>query len=155
MIESQLLRKYRLKFYLNMNHYIIINGKRGQTHPHTWEFLFEIVNKNDDFIEFRAFERTIEDYMAKYQEKILNEVKPFDTIVPTIENVTDYFSTDIRELMRGQGGELVSVEGSETPTRSYIVNFDQELDFRTAMKDMADGQIHKVIENVLDEMLGE
>lgn len=33
----QLNRTYRFKFYLNANHYIIINGVEGETHPHTWE----------------------------------------------------------------------------------------------------------------------
>ena len=28
-------REYRLKFYLNMRHYIIINEVKGETHPHT------------------------------------------------------------------------------------------------------------------------
>ena len=35
-------REYRLKFYLNMRHYIIINEVKGETHPHTWEFALDI-----------------------------------------------------------------------------------------------------------------
>ena len=34
-----LYRDYRIKVYLNARHYIFINGKQGQTHPHTWEFV--------------------------------------------------------------------------------------------------------------------
>ena len=39
----QLNRTYRFKFYLNANHYIIINGVEGETHPHTWEFTIDIM----------------------------------------------------------------------------------------------------------------
>lgn len=38
----RLYREYRLKFYLNAKHYIIINGHKGETHPHTWEFTLSI-----------------------------------------------------------------------------------------------------------------
>ena len=41
----QLNRTYRFKFYLNANHYIIINGVEGETHPHTWEFTIDIMIK--------------------------------------------------------------------------------------------------------------
>ena len=42
-MATRLYREYKFKFYLNANHYIIINGKNGQTHPHTWEFVFYIM----------------------------------------------------------------------------------------------------------------
>lgn len=29
-------REYKFKFYLNANHFIVINGKEGEVHPHTW-----------------------------------------------------------------------------------------------------------------------
>ena len=40
---------YHYKFYLNANHAIYLNGQLGQTHPHTWEFSFEVINENKDF----------------------------------------------------------------------------------------------------------
>jgi len=112
MSKENLCREYRLKSYLNMNHYITINGRQGQTHPHTWEFV------------------TIE----KYQNQILNMMEPFDIIVPTIENVTDHFSEELQRLLRKHRGELVSLEGSETPTRSYIVSHRNEQEFIEMIK---------------------
>ena len=125
MIEKQLFREYRFKFYLNMNHYIIINGAEGQLHPHTWEFTFLVIKEKSDFVQFNVFERLIEDYLETYQGKILNEMDPFQTIVPTLENVTDCFSEDIRKILKEHGGELISTESSETPTRSYIINYEK------------------------------
>ena len=49
-------REYRLKFYLNARHYIILNGQRGEVHPHTWEFALHIRFGRGSFVEFHKFE---------------------------------------------------------------------------------------------------
>ena len=153
MIETQLFREYRFKFYLNMNHYIIIDGMEGQLHPHTWEFTFLVIKEKSDFMQFHVFEQAIEEYLDKYQGKVLNEVEPFDTIVPTLENVTDYFSEDIRKILKENGGELVSLESSETPTRSYIINYEKERDFRDKIARITDDKMDEIIDTVLDGVL--
>lgn len=153
MVETQLFREYRFKFYLNMNHYIIIDGMEGQLHPHTWEFTFLVIKEKSDFMQFHVFEQVIEEYLDKYQGKVLNEVAPFDTIVPTLENVTDYFSEDIRKILKDNGGELVSLESSETPTRSYIINYEKERDFMNKIARITDDKMDEIIDTVLDGVL--
>ena len=155
MRKERLYREYRLKSYLNMNHYIIINGKQGQTHPHTWEFVITIVVAGDEFVEIRTFENLIEQYLEKYQNQILNTIEPFDIIVPTIENVTDHFNDDLQALLREHGGELVSLEGSEAPTRSYIVSHRNEPEFIDQIGKMQNQQISGVVEYVVDRIMGE
>lgn len=155
MRREKLYREYRLKSYLNMNHYIIINGRQGQTHPHTWEFVITIVVAGDQFVEFRKFEMLIEQYLEKYQNQILNTIEPFDVVVPTIENVTDQFNDDLRELLRENGGELVSLEGSETPTRSYIVSHRNEPEFIDQIGKMKSKQISGVVEYVVDQIISD
>ena len=34
-----MLRYYRIKAYLNASHFVVFDGKKGDTHPHTWEFV--------------------------------------------------------------------------------------------------------------------
>ncbi len=155
MRREKLYREYRLKSYLNMNHYIIINGRQGQTHPHTWEFVITIVVAGDQFVEFRKFEMLIEQYLEKYQNQILNTIEPFDVVVPTIENVTDQFNDDLRELLRENDGELVSLEGSETPTRSYIVSHRNEPEFIDQIGKMQSKQISGVVEYVVDQIISD
>lgn len=155
MRKEKLYREYRLKSYLNMNHYIIINGKQGQVHPHTWEFLTTIIVAGDVFIEFRTLETLLEQYLEKYQNQILNTIEPFDVIVPTIENVTDYFHDELQILLRKNGGELVSLEGSETPTRSYIVSHREEPEFIEQIGNMQAQQISGVIEYIVDQIINE
>ena len=60
-MTTKLYREYKFKFYLNANHYIIINGKNGQTHPHTWEFVFYIMKSEGEFVLFNKFEKAIEE----------------------------------------------------------------------------------------------
>lgn len=153
MRKERLYREYRLKSYLNMNHYIVINGKQGQTHPHTWEFIVTMIVTGDEFVEFRTFENLIEQYLDKYQNQILNTIEPFDIIVPTIENVTDHFNDELQDLLREHGGELVSMEGSETPTRSYIVSHRNDPEFIEQVGRKQTEQISGVVKYVVDQII--
>ena len=52
-----MIREYSL---LSTNGFIItINGKQGQTHPHTWEFVVTMVVDGEGFVEFGTFEALI------------------------------------------------------------------------------------------------
>ena len=46
------------------------------------------------FVEFNIFEHGISQFLEQYQNKILNEAEPFDSMMPTLENVTDYFAEE-------------------------------------------------------------
>lgn len=113
-MNSILYREYKFKFYLNANHYIIIDGKEGQRHPHTWEFMIQIKMDNEKFVQFDAYEKALDQYFDKYQNRVINDIEPFDHIIPTLENMSDYFILDIRKIVREIGGELVKMESSET-----------------------------------------
>ena len=65
-------REYKFKFYLNANHFIVINGKEGEIHPHTWEFMVDILMSDQKFVQFDAYEKAIDEYFNKYQNHILN-----------------------------------------------------------------------------------
>lgn len=119
--------QYKFKFYLNASHSIYINGSMGQRHPHTWEITLHVLKEKEGFVEFGILEKRIEDWMSQYQDKLLNEVPPFDRINPTMENCCDYFKEAIQKLLSGAGWLLLMIEMSETPTRSYVINlFDED-----------------------------
>ena len=153
MSNIRLYREYRMKAYLNMNHFIMIHGNPGQIHPHTWEFTFVTIVSGDDFIQFNEIEKSIEGFLAQYQNKVLNEVPPFDVTNPTVENVTDYIADEIRGILREIGCELVSVEGSETPTRTYIVNYRHEADFTRRLYDIKNDRISSVKDKIVEHMV--
>ena len=127
MILANALREYRFKFYLNASHYVIFNNKKGQVHPHTWEFQVDILIDRSKYMEFNDFEKGINAFIDPYQDQVMNEVEPFDLIIPTLESMLDYFAPKIRDIIGRLGGQVIRVEGSETPTRSYIHDFSQQI----------------------------
>ena len=115
-------RQYKLKFYLNMNHFIIIGDKPGEVHPHIWEIIISVVSAQEDMTPFTNIERRMEAVMDQYQDKLLNDCAPFNKIVPTVENAAKYFFRLIQDNLIQEGWILMMLEVSETPTRSYIIN---------------------------------
>ena len=89
MREKKLYREYRLKSYLNMNHYIM----------------------------------------------------------------TVHFNDDLKALLRDSGGELVSLEGSEAPTRSYIVSHRNEEEFIEHIGRIQSQQISGIVNYVVDQIV--
>ncbi len=147
----RLYREYRLKFYLNASHFIIINGHKGEIHPHTWEFTLNIRFGRESFAEFNVFEKGIEAYLHSFQNTVINEREPFDTVTPTVENMVDVFSKEFYRIIHGIGGVLTQVEASETPTRSYILNLEHEPEPETeaAEKKMRSDVIDAVLDAIL------
>lgn len=115
-------RTYRYKFYLDANHYIYTaGGGRGEIHPHTWEFAVELKNMNGDFVMFHEIEELINEILKPYQNICLNDVAPFDKKVPTLENIGEHFKSEMGRKMNNMNWELLRMEISETPSRSYII----------------------------------
>ncbi len=152
-MRNRLLCKYKFKFYLNASHYIIINGKQGEAHPHTWEFILDVVLPNSEFVQFSVYERTIESFFATYQNQTINDLAPFDAIIPTLENMVEYFGDAIRERIQAVGGQLEQIEGSETPTRSYVISYDQDEVFLTGAEQTAQAALSDVLDQALAEAL--
>ncbi len=122
-------RQYKFKFYLNMNHYITVNDKPGEVHPHTWEIIVSVIaTGGDGMMPFASIERKMDEIMNPYQDQLLNSCQPFDKIVPTVENAAKYFFRLIQDNIIKMGWVLIMLEVSETPTRSYIINalFDED-----------------------------
>lgn len=147
----RLNREYKIKFYLNARHYIIINGRKGEVHPHTWELVLSIRFGRSSFVEFRTFERGVSEYLAQYQNKTMNDEKPFDTIIPTLENIVDYFAEEFYGIIHDTGGVLTRIEASETPTHSYILELTEE----DENKKLGEDTDRKIVSDVMDAVLDE
>jgi len=133
---ERMYRQYKYKYYLNMNHFIVINGKPGAVHPHTWEIMVSIISDSNGITSFLDIEQKMERIMGQYQDKLLNECMPFDEIVPTVENAAQYFFRLIQDSIMEEGWFLLMLELGETPTRSYIINalVDEEILWREELK---------------------
>lgn len=154
-MDIKIFREYRLKFYLNARHYIIIDGQRGDTHPHTWEFALTILIRRKEFVEFNTFEKKINEFLQPYQDKILNTVEPFDNILPTIENMVDNFTRKFYDIISEIGGDLLSVEGSEGPSRTYILDLREENESMDSIDRHSENILSDIIDNILDDIIEE
>lgn len=152
-MEDKLFCEYRFKFYLNASHSILINGRQGEVHPHTWEFTLDILVPRNEFKEFNSYEQNPARFFARYQNLTLNDVQPFDTIVPTLENMVEYFGNELRSSIKNDGGELLRIEGSETPTRSYIISYDRKSDYMDSVEDNSEIAFDRMLEKMLDDIL--
>lgn len=122
-------------------------------HPHTWEFTCRIAVVRHDYTPFHVFERGIKGHLEKYQNKVMNRCPPFDLVVPTIENMTEMFAKEFDAILAEQGGELQSVEGSEGPTRSFIVTLRHPAGAADGGERKAEA-LSDLIDSVLDDATG-
>ena len=120
-----MLRYYRIKAYLNASHFVVFDGKKGDTHPHTWEFVATVYTTGNNIIKFTEPEKMIMKVFEPYQNQVMNEVEPFNVIIPSLENMTEFFAKQIAEAVKPIEYHLRRFEGSETPVRTYGVRFPE------------------------------
>lgn len=117
-----LYRQYKYKFYLNMNHSVEMEGRRGAIHSHTWEIAMGIVMGQREFVRFSDIEKRVNAILEKYQDKYLNDIPPFNVINPTLENMCNYLFDVVSRELKESGWMLLVMEMSETPSRVYQVS---------------------------------
>lgn len=158
-MDIKIFREYRLKFYLNARHYIIVNNVKSDIHPHTWEFALTIMIQRKEFVEFKLFEQKVNEVLDRYQDKIINYIPPFDAVMPTLENLVDTLSKKFYVSIKEVGGELVRIEGSEGPSRSYILDLREEnegmdsIDALDELEDKSDDILSDIIDTILDDII--
>lgn len=99
-----------------------MSGTKGERHPHTWQISLYIVNPKDTFMIFNEVEKIIEDYLGQYQGKYINDLPPFVTMNPTLENIAHCFMEELQKKLNSHNWVIITMEISETPSRSYIIS---------------------------------
>lgn len=143
--------QYRFKFYFNASHSIYLLGEPGQKHPHTWEVILNVMNVTDSFVPFDEVEKKCEAFLLEFQDVLINTVQPFTTINPTLENICLYFKEKLQEILHENGWLLLSIELSETPSRSYVISALEENMFG---KNRFDGGDEETLQEIIDRMAG-
>lgn len=117
-----MIKQYKCKFYLNASHFIETNGKKGEIHSHCFEFVINTAPEEDEEIKFFLLEDAINKVLEPYQGKVINDIEPFDKINPTLEEMCVYFEGIFRQEAKKNRSVLLSLELSETPSRTYSVS---------------------------------
>jgi len=144
--------QYRFKFYFNASHAIYLSGEVGQSHPHTWEVILNVMKVTDNFVIFDEVEKMCEEFLSRFQDVYINTVQPFTTVNPTLENLCTYFKEKLQEMLHGMGWLLLSIELSETPSRSYVISVTDEMSVR---KSYFDSQSEETLQEIIEKMTKE
>lgn len=112
---------YKIKAYLNASHAVRWKEGTGKAHPHTWEVICEIENNSEQMLRFDEIEFVIAEVLAAFEGKLLNDIAPFDTVNPTLENLTDYLFEECKKMLLKKECHLTRIEIGESPTRFYCV----------------------------------
>jgi 6-pyruvoyltetrahydropterin/6-carboxytetrahydropterin synthase len=115
-------RQYKFKFYLNTRHAVYKKGVLGEVHPHTWELTINVMKNREETIRFHELEKRIEEFLDKYQDKVLNDVEPFDVINPTLENCCEYFREQLTHILNREGWIFMMLELAGSSNTSYVVS---------------------------------
>ena len=83
----------------------------------------------------------------------MNDFEPFDTVIPTLENMSEKFVMDIRDLVERDGAKLMRMESSETPTRSYIISFAEEEEMKESLSNRRKESLEQEIDAVVAKIL--
>ena len=144
--------QYRFKFYFNASHAIYLSGEVGQSHPHTWEVILNVMKVTDNFVIFDEVEKMCEEFLSGFQDVYINTVQPFTTVNPTLENLCTYFKEKLQEMLHGMGWLLLSIELSETPSRAYVISVTDEMSLR---KSYFDRQSEETLQEIIEKMTKE
>lgn len=114
-------RTYKIKSYVNASHAVRWATGSGKPHNHTWEITCEL-HTVDKMVAFFDIEKIIHQTLDTLSGKFLNDLPEFETVNPTVENVTEYLFDKISTTLKANGAELLRIEVSDSPTRSYCID---------------------------------
>lgn len=113
---------YRYKFSTNIIHSIETSGEYHDKHLHTIDTIIYIKESSKNvFLKYNSIEDDVNKYLSIFAGAFINEIEPFDVIVPTIENIGKEFYKNIDKILNEKGFELLKLEISDIPTRAFVI----------------------------------
>jgi len=109
--------------FLNARHYVS-NGEKGPTHSHSWRIQARLAGnpsaEHNTLIGFADAKLIVQKKLNRYNEALLNQVAPFDKIVPTTENIAVALYDEINSAFSSPELKLTSICVWESPT-NYVL----------------------------------
>ena len=97
-------------------------GDCSRLHGHNWGVeVMVFSNKLDETgiaIDFREIKKQTKVVAKRLDHQYLNEIKPFDALNPTAENIAKYFFDEVGLLINNQDAKVKEVTIWETPRAS-------------------------------------
>ncbi|WP_455208479.1 6-carboxytetrahydropterin synthase QueD [Kaarinaea lacus] len=93
-------------------------GACSRMHGHNWKVEVEVIAKALDSVgmgvDFKEIKKATKQVTAELDHRYLNEIKPFDEINPTAENIAAYIYNRVSELLNNDRVRVTSVTLWET-----------------------------------------
>ncbi|MDC9714413.1 MAG: 6-carboxytetrahydropterin synthase QueD [Gammaproteobacteria bacterium] len=97
-------------------------GDCARLHGHNWQVEVsvesEVLNDTGIAIDFREIKKQTKAVVKRLDHQYLNEIKPFDELNPTAENIAKYFYEEVGVLINNQTVHVCEVIIWETPRAS-------------------------------------
>ena len=103
-------------------------GDCARLHGHNWQVevsvCSEVLDGNGIAIDFREIKKQTKLVIKRLDHQYLNEIKPFDVLNPTAENIAKYFFEEVGLLINSENVKVKEVLIWETP-RSAVTYSEQ------------------------------
>ena len=103
-------------------------GDCARLHGHNWQVevsvCSEVLDDNGIAIDFREIKKQTKLVIKRLDHQYLNEIKPFDVLNPTAENIAKYFFEEVGMLINSENVKVKEVLIWET-TRSSVTYSEQ------------------------------
>ena len=103
-------------------------GDCARLHGHNWQVevsvCSEVLDDNGIAIDFREIKKQTKLVIKRLDHQYLNEIKPFDVLNPTAENIAKYFFEEVGLLINSGNVKVKEVLIWETP-RSAVTYSEQ------------------------------
>jgi len=103
-------------------------GDCTRLHGHNWQVevsvCSEVLDDNGIAIDFREIKKQTKLVIKRLDHQYLNEIKPFDVLNPTAENIAKYFFEEVGLLINSENVKVKEVLIWETP-RSAVTYSEQ------------------------------
>lgn len=116
-----------MSFFLNAKHRVELSGTSSVAHNHSWrletEFRARFLGASETpAVEFADLEQAVRSILRPYEARYLNDVPPFNRVVPMTENIARFLYGAIRDAAAVHGVDLIKVTLWEGPTKGVTVN---------------------------------
>lgn len=111
---------YRIRCQFNAVHSLDITNPE-KMHAHTFRVTAYIENVGEELHKIDKCDQLLKEYFSKYKGLHINDVSPFQTVLPTIENMCQVFYEDLTKKLLQEGVRLVKLELGDSPITSYSV----------------------------------
>jgi 6-pyruvoyl-tetrahydropterin synthase len=115
--------------FFNASHTVVIRGKRGQFHTHSFRLSVRCRSKSISgheqiIVDYSTLRERVDLVAQVYHNQVLNDLPPFKKMKSTTENLTAVLFQQLRRTLKGLPLELTGITLWESPTVSISLTKD-------------------------------